>query len=58
MMCCFENYIVRGTAEFVRVPNYRDALVTIARRLLCEPHDYGDQAESRNAAKIAELLAS
>ena len=79
MMCCFENYIVRGTAEFLRLPDYRDAFVTIgvcvcvcvcvcarardafvatARRLLCEPRDYGDQAEARNAAKIAELLAS
>ena len=27
-------------------------------QLLCTPSDYGDQAELRNAAKIAELLVS
>jgi hypothetical protein len=33
MMGCFENYIARGTAEFLRVPNYCHSLVEIARRL-------------------------
>jgi hypothetical protein len=32
MMGCFENYIARGTTEFLRVPNYCEALVSIARK--------------------------
>jgi hypothetical protein len=36
MMGCFENYIVRGNAEFLRIPDYCEALVSIAQRCALE----------------------
>ncbi len=48
MMGCFENFMVRGTAEFLRIPDYCDALVAIARRLVNE----------RSQSSICVLMAS
>ncbi len=39
MMGCFENFIARGTAEFLRVPDYCEALVSIAQRCVFEQNE-------------------